>query len=59
MNNSVTCTGVPINSADPGENLCTFAVKTVVCESNESSLNSVTVILKGSAHVLIIVKLKL
>ncbi len=42
----VTCDDVPINST--GENLCVFVVKAVVCESSESSSNSVTVTLKGN-----------
>ena len=47
VNNNVTCRD--FNGI--GEGLCIFAVKTVVCKSShESSLNNVTVTLKGSAY---------
>ena len=47
MNNSVACENVPVNKST-GESLCMFAVKSVICESNESNGSSVNVELKGS-----------
>ena len=49
VNNSITCGNVPVNKST-GESLCMFAVNSVVCEHSESSLNTVNVILKGSAY---------
>ena len=47
MNNNITCGDV--NTTE--DSLCIFTLKTFVCElSNESSLNSVTVTLKGDAY---------
>jgi hypothetical protein len=50
VSNNATCREVPINST--GENFCMFTVKAVVCERSESSLNRVTVILKGIVFIL-------
>ena len=45
MSNSVTCRGVPLNLTE--ESICMFAVKAIACESNEISLDSANVTLKG------------
>lgn len=45
MSNNVTCRGIPLNLTE--ESLCMFAVKAIVCESNEISLDSANVTLKG------------